>query len=513
MAKVVELKHINAFLRSGTPEPEHLKSDIINLRSFAFQLQKKIKEIKRELELEQEEKAQLLQLSRLDPETQLPISRFFRADLNSLVDKRRRQFESGEFEEVKAFAVVHIRLDENFEQITPERYKKILAFKIANQLRQIEMFDGHLYQGDSLGDFHLLLPMLRDEDTVRNIFDLEVFPMFREYHSTEDLRIKFDAHVGVAIFPEAGDNTYTLFESLELATDNSIRFNSRMTVYNAELGKEYRYRMRIRRELKLARQGYYQDFQLGYQPFVNRQGKIIGCETLVRWHHPDLGFISPGLFIGLAEKHGEMNPLGWWILYRACEQMKAWLDAGAEIEYVSVNLSPLQFEETFARDIHGEDLDLGLEQSIHSLLETMGLRGDQLKLEITEGAIMKDPLHSIDKLHRLRESDIRIAVDDFGTGYSSLNYLIKLPINTLKIDKSFVDDMMTNESNRVVVKSIIDLGKNLNLEILVEGVENKDQKEFLFEHGVDLIQGYYYAPAVSGEEFSRLLAENTFSDR
>ena len=235
-------------------------------------------------------------------------------------------------------------------------------------------------------------------------------------------------------------------------------------------------------------------FEIHYQPKVEiNSGKIIGMEALLRWNHPELGAISPQEFIPIAEETGLIIPLGNWVMHQACTQNAAWIKAGYQPLRVAVNLSIRQFgQKDIAEQIQG------------ILLET-GLASEHLELEITESMVMNDINSAIITLKRLRKRGVHISVDDFGTGYSSLSYLKQLPIQCLKIDKSFVDDLCHNSDAAAIVSAIISMASSLDLTVVAEGVETKEQMEFLRKDGCDQMQGYYYSRPLPTHKFTTLL--------
>jgi diguanylate cyclase len=229
---------------------------------------------------------------------------------------------------------------------------------------------------------------------------------------------------------------------------------------------------------------------------VNIQSfQLVAMEALVRWEHPALGLLYPSEFIGLAEDNGLIVSIGEWVLRTACLQSKAWQDAGYDPLRVAVNLSARQFQQP------------GLIESVAEVLKNTGLDPHLLELELTEGSIMKDPNQAIRKLYELKAMGIQISVDDFGTGYSSLNYLKRFPIDTLKIDQSFVKDINTDPDNEVIVSAIITLAHALKLNVIAEGVETQQQLESLRVLNCDEVQGFLFSQPLSVAEFTALLAE------
>lgn len=231
-----------------------------------------------------------------------------------------------------------------------------------------------------------------------------------------------------------------------------------------------------------------------YQPKVALpEGRIVGAEALIRWQHPRRGLISPAVFIPLAEENGLIEPIGEWVLASAGAQKKIWQVEGLPEFVMSVNLSGRQLE------------DDELLNRVEALLQRHKLDPHQLELEVTETFLMQDIQHSVELLQRLRALGIRLAIDDFGTGYSSLNYLGNLPVDTLKIDRSFVIDLASSQEARDMVRHIIEMAHDMGKQVIAEGVENQAQQEVLQRLGCDEIQGFYYSPPVSADGFRRLL--------
>jgi EAL domain-containing protein (putative c-di-GMP-specific phosphodiesterase class I) len=237
-----------------------------------------------------------------------------------------------------------------------------------------------------------------------------------------------------------------------------------------------------------------QELALHYQPKINlRTGAIIGAEALLRWNHPNRGLIPPAQFIPVAEDSGLILPIGAWVLGEACRQARAWMDAGLPEMTMAVNVSERQFQsENFA-------------QRLIAILFDVGLDPKFLELEVTESLLMRRPESTALILETLREKGVHVAIDDFGTGYSSLSYLYKLPLDSLKIDQSFVRQITATPSQTGIVSAIIDMGKNLKLSVVAEGVETAEELDFLRSRHCDEAQGYYFSRPVPPHEFVKLL--------
>lgn len=224
-----------------------------------------------------------------------------------------------------------------------------------------------------------------------------------------------------------------------------------------------------------------QDFSLSYQPQIHlATGELLGVETLLRWQHPKLGMISPADFIPIAEKTGLIVPIGYWVLRQSCQQYQQWQREGIAPFKLSVNLSLRQLQEP------------DLVSQVKAILQETGMNPQSLALEITETLMFQEPDKAIARLHQLKQLGIQIAIDDFGVGYSSLSYLKDLPVQTLKIDKSFLDNLLGIKKNQVILHSIIELGHRLALNIIAEGIENQEQLTLLQQMNCDYGQGYFF---------------------
>jgi EAL domain-containing protein (putative c-di-GMP-specific phosphodiesterase class I) len=232
-----------------------------------------------------------------------------------------------------------------------------------------------------------------------------------------------------------------------------------------------------------------------YQPEVNVDtGDFVGVEALARWQHPTRGLLLPDVFIPIAEQSGLIVALGNWVLHEACRQMKEWIDAGIAPPLIAVNVSGLQFKTPFA-----------LENDIAAILTETGLQAPRLELELTESVLMAVSSEHNDTLLRLRKAGHRIAIDDFGTGYSSLEYLGRFPVNRIKIAQSFIVDLTTTIANHVIVKAAIGLAHELNLDVVVEGVETVEQLNLIRSWSCRKAQGHYFSKPLPARELSVLL--------
>jgi len=243
------------------------------------------------------------------------------------------------------------------------------------------------------------------------------------------------------------------------------------------------------------------EFVIYYQPQVDIEAKrIIGCEALLRWNHPRLGMIAPADFIPLAERTGLIIPIGKWVLKEASKQLKTWHNMGFKELKLSVNISACQFQES------------DLAETIQAILNAVDLEPNFLELEITENSIMLDTKLAMETVRRLKEIGIKIAIDDFGTGFSSLSYIRQFLADILKIDKSFVWNVTSNSYDAVMITAIIRMANTLRMRVVAEGVETKEQLDFLYSNGCKQIQGYLISPPVKPQEFEKLLMQGITND-
>jgi predicted signal transduction protein with EAL and GGDEF domain len=476
-----------------------LQSQLLELRQKMEIAQRRIAEIEQDNrrlaqqneELENERRllarreAELETLLNKNPATGLPIRRVFEREFERLLA------EVAEQERGPRIAVGLLRLDNDYAKIKNNRDRnRILLYKTADRIRNV--VGDNIYQSDRLDEFLVIFRNMPNVDGVELTADQIVDEILLP-HEPPAGDIRFGCYLGISVYPYHGRTKEELLGNADIALGESERTRSSYVVYTEEMGIRYRERTSLEDELKLAINGGFEQFSLYYQPFVNQERRITGAEALIRWHHPKAGFISPSRFIPIAEDTGSIRFIGQWTLYRACRQLKTWHGSGHEDLDISVNLSPSQFKQ------------IDLVERVEGILDSVKLRGESLKLELTETTIMEDPEDAIVTMNQLRDQGISLSLDDFGTGYSSLSYLRRFPIDTLKIDRSFVTDVDTNPANQEIVKAMIAMGKSFGMKTLAEGVESEGELEFLFDHGCDHVQGFYFSRAVGDADFHRFL--------
>ncbi|EUB71149.1 diguanylate cyclase/phosphodiesterase [Pseudomonas sp. GM41(2012)] len=307
--------------------------------------------------------------------------------------------------------------------------------------------------------------------------------------------IRLRATIGITLFPEDGDSTEKLLQKAEQTmTLAKTRSRNRYQFYIASVDTEMRRRRELEKDLRdaLIRGQFY----LVYQPQISyRDHRVVGVEALIRWQHPEHGLVPPDLFIPLAEQNGTIIAIGEWVLDQACKQLRDWHDQGFVDLRMAVNLSTVQLH-------HAE-----LPRVVNNLLQMYRLPPRSLELEVTETGLMEDISTAAQHLLSLRRSGALIAIDDFGTGYSSLSYLKSLPLDKIKIDKSFVQDLLDDDDDATIVRAIIQLGKSLGMQVIAEGVETPEQEAYIISEGCHEGQGYLYSKPLPARELSAYLKQ------
>lgn len=301
--------------------------------------------------------------------------------------------------------------------------------------------------------------------------------------------------IGISTYPHDGADISTLLKNADTAMyqakaagGNVYRF------FTQEMNIRISERVALENNLRRAILGH--EFRLYYQPQVDgASGKLIGLEALIRWPHPELGDIPPARFIPVAEESNLINTIGGWVLREACRQSRAWMDQGYPPVVMAVNLSAVQLRQS------------DLAEQVLSALSDTGLDPQWLELEITESAFIRDTDRIIEMLHKLNAIGIKLSVDDFGTGYSSLGYLKRLPFNRIKIDQSFVRELPRNEDDAAIIRAIVGIANSLKKEVIAEGVEQPEQRDFLLQNGCRLMQGFHFGRPMAAEQLALLMGE------
>jgi diguanylate cyclase (GGDEF)-like protein/PAS domain S-box-containing protein len=358
-----------------------------------------------------------------------------------------------------------------------------------------------LREGDTLArlggdEFTLLLPEVNSKNDAQQVAKKIIESLSLPF-KIDDHELFITTSIGISHFPEDGDSIELLIKHADIAMysvkgkgKNGYQFydNKMINAYSNHLTLEHDLRIALEEE----------QFEIYYQPQINIETEeVFAMEALIRWHHPKKGMISPGEFISLAEETGLIIQIGNWVLKNACSELNRWREMGLDNLRIAVNVSAIQLEQN------------NFVEYVLDILSKYNIPGEFLEIEITENTLMHDTDDGVIKLRELSNHEIKIAIDDFGTGYSSLNYLKRLPIDTLKIDQSFVRDMSKSEEDSSIIKAIIAMAKGLNLNIISEGVETKAQQEQLREWRCKNMQGYLFARPMPGIEALEMLKQRT----
>jgi len=349
-------------------------------------------------------------------------------------------------------------------------------------------------------EFTLILPSLQSAEDVSNISKRILQRLAAPFHVRGD-ELFVTASLGIALAPYDGEDGQTLLRNADAAMYQAkAKGRNNFQVYFEEINANARTQLNLETDLRKALDN--QELFLHYQPQVDLvSGQWIGLEALIRWQHPVLGLIPPDRFIPIAEETGLIEPIGHWVLHEACAQYGRWHRMGFPQLRLAVNLSAHQFNRSY------------LVRSILQVLEATGFDPQYLELEVTESAAMHDVGFAIESLKKLSHSGVQIAMDDFGTGYSSLSVLKHFPLDTIKIDRSFVMDLVNNPSDAAIASTIIALAKGLNFKVLAEGIEDADQIAVLTDMGCDYAQGYWFSKPLSVQQIDSLLNQGTFYEQ
>jgi diguanylate cyclase (GGDEF)-like protein len=427
-----------------------------------------------------EAKQDLAQVTNFDVLTGLPNRFLFLDRLGHAISRSARSH--------RMVAVMLLDID-NFKTINDtlgHTHGDLLLQDIADRLRRCVLEDDTLARigGD---EFSIVLEGVSEIEEIAmiaqkivDIFSLPFTPSGQEIYVTPSM--------GITIYPMDGHDSDTLLKNADAAMyaakeygRNHFRFYT--TDMNALAIERFAMEGALRRAMER------EEFALHYQPQVDiKSGQVIGVEALLRWNHPERGMVPPGEFIPLLEENNLIIPVGEWVLRTACAQSRAWQDAGLPPLRMAVNLSARQFRQD------------NLVEMIDSILQESGISPKLLELELTEGLLMENTSETSMILEQLKSRGVQVAIDDFGTGYSSLSYLKRFPIDRLKIDRSFVRDIITDSNDAAIAVAVISLGRSLGLSVIAEGVETPDQLEFLGVQKCDEYQGYHFSRPVPPEE-------------
>ncbi|MES9966651.1 MAG: EAL domain-containing protein [Sedimenticola sp.] len=432
-----------------------------------------------------ESQEQVEYLAHHDPLTGLPNRLLFNARVDHAIDRANRNR--------KALGMMFMDID-NFKHIndslghpTGDTILQLAASKLEKLVR-----DNDTVARIGGDEFILLFEDLEDLHETGVIAE-KILTAFSEPFHLEDHTLHITTSIGISLYPRDGDDVNTLVRNADTAMYQAKeRGKNNFQYYTEEFTQQATERLKIEAELRSAMAQ--EEFCLHYQPqYSLDSGEIVGAEALLRWLHPETGLVMPDRFIPVIEETGMIIPIGKWVMETACRQITKWKDQGHDLQRISVNVSAIQLH------------DRNFMEMVRQILRETGCHPSWLEIEVTENLIMQEPEQSIAFLRELREMGVCVAVDDFGTGYSSLSYLKRLPLTKLKIDRSFILEIPDNPDDVAIVNAIIGLGKNLQLRLIAEGVEDQRQLEFLKQGGCNEAQGYHYSRPLSAEKMQELL--------
>jgi len=450
-------------------------------------------------------------LAYYDPLTSLPNRRSFNEQLSRLLKRSQRRNTSAAllFIDLDHFkrindSIGHARGDSLLVEIAKRLTMELREEDAINYFSEKSAEDGGGADGATeiarLGgdEFTVVL------SDVSNIADIEkvarrILNCLSEPIALQSHNLVVTPSIGIALYPQDGEDPDTLTRNADTAMYVAkAEGRACYRFYNEEMNSRAVEQLKMEEELRDAMRNH--ELELRYQPQVDStSGEVVSMEALVRWKHPTRGMISPQEFIPLAESTGQIIELGEWVMEEVSRHCLYWDTLGLGPFRVCVNISPLQFNQS------------NLPEWVAGFLDQSGLSPERLELELTESAIMNDAETNIEKLRALKALGVDLAIDDFGTGYSSLSYLKRFPIDTLKIDHSFISDLDTPDGEGIV-DAILALAKTLNLRVIAEGVENEYQLAYLVKNGCDLLQGFYFARPIYPEDVPNMLQEN-FSEQ
>jgi diguanylate cyclase (GGDEF)-like protein/PAS domain S-box-containing protein len=412
--------------------------------------------------------------------TKLPNRALFKDRLNMAVEqaKRNKTKLAIMFLDLDRFKIVN----DSLGHTVGDRLLQAVSLRLTRCLRRGDTLSR--FGGD---EFTLLLPEVKDESGAEKIAQKITKAMKQPFRLGEH-EIYVGASIGIVLYPGGGSDIESLIQNADIAM-YQVKESSKegYGFYHRAMNAATTNRLHFERDIRRALEN--DEFRVHYQPQIDSlTGRIIGVEALIRWQHPTRGFIMPGEFIPIAEESRLILEVDQWVLRQACREVKAWFDAGVPKMRLAVNFSPLLVEQS------------NFVEMLVRTLDDLEFPRDCFELEITENVILSDLDHIIEKLLRLNEEGVTIAIDDFGTGYSSLSYLQKFPIDTLKIDQSFVQNITEKDDEACIVNAIVAMAHGLKLNIVAEGVETECQRVYLRELGCQSMQGFLFGRAVCASE-------------
>jgi len=444
--------------------------------------------VRKEMELElQHQKNRLFYQANHDLLTGLPNRSFFAKDTKQFIDDNNC--------EVSTMALLFFDLD-RFKAINDSLGHNVgdaVLQVISKRLQDYLHHDGLIAR---LGGDEFVVVLKNIHKTMIVQVCQDILSEVSAPIEVENYTLYTSASIGISLCPDDSTNVMSLLKYADTAMYHSKQEGGNtFAFYSREMSKAAYEQVLMEKDLRQSLRN--QDLEVYYQPqFDAQDGRVIGAEALIRWRHPELGLLTPGSFIDLAKKTGLILDLDMWVMQESIRVLGTWLREGLVLGRLALNMTMRQLEYP------------SLVVDIGEMLERYGVDSSMLELEVTEGDMMTKPDIVISALDKISKLGVHISIDDFGTGYSSLSHLKKLPIDKLKIDQSFIQDIPYDDDAVAIVKTVIDLARNLHLEVIAEGVENESQKTFLLEEGCRYVQGYHFSKPLNKLQMTELLQKN-----
>lgn len=433
----------------------------------------------------------LSQLNLYDPLTGIPNRMLFRQTLDRAVEQAKLQ------RSFLALLVINLdgfkKVNESYGSESGDQLVTAMAQRLGRCVRKSDSIAR--IGGD---EFSLILDDCNDPEDV-SLVAKKVIDVLCEPFTVSGVPLIMSCSIGIAIYHESGDNVDDMLRSANMAlVEAKSQRGSQFCIYNKNTSEEVMNRINLEADLRRAiRKG---EFEMYYQPRVNLEtGEAAGMEALIRWRHPTRGLVSPAEFIPVAEENGLIMPIGYWIIQQACNDMLIFDKSDNKKMDVAVNLSFRQLQDKMFVD------------TATRIITQSGIDASRLEFELTETAIMSSYHQTYEGMMELSKLGITFSLDDFGTGFSSFAHIQRLPISALKVDRSFIENVTKNNDDAIIVKAMINLAHNLKLQVIAEGVETLEQVQFLWHNECDQIQGYYFSPAVTAEDFTSLINKRKLS--
>lgn len=428
-----------------------------------------------------------------DSLTGLPNRRYFEKILKNIL-----AFNENSYKANKGI-VLFLDLD-NFKNINDtlghdvgDKLLKIIANKLKEVLRKEDIISR--FGGD---EFLILQPNINTyEEAVESVN--RIIDIFKDLWILGEHKLYITPSIGITVYPDDGEDVNIILRNADTAAyDAKFSGKNGYKFFKKSMFDQVLRKTEVEKALREAVKN--NEFELYYQPQVEvSTGRIVSLEALMRWKNPELGFVSPVEFIPIAEETGLIVDIGEWVIRAACKQNKEWKNKGYCYDTIAVNVSSLQLRQR------------GFVELVKNILKEIGLKPEFLELEITESVLMESLEKSVEILNELRKIGVKTALDDFGTGYSSLNYLMKIPIDTLKIDKTFIDNVSTNYSQKSIIEGIIIIAHEMALDVVAEGVEVQEQLKILADKKCDKIQGYLFSKPYEAKDIEKILQKGFFA--